>query len=509
MKLVVSEDIRRIDEYAENTLNIPRIELMAKSGEAIARVIRERIPEGKSILILAGKGNNGGDGYATATVLADTYPITIYDVFGEGQVTEEGKYHLARALEKGIDIEPYMATEKQKEKIQSVDCIIDAIFGTGFHGELPENIVSLAILLQKVYSAKKIAIDVPLGANADNGSVFDECIKVSTTVALSYIKVGTLSYPACAFVGDIVLAPLDLPSCVEEVFEHNYFLTDGTFAEENLPVRPKNSNKGTFGKLRIIAGSERYRGAASLALSSALRSGVGLCEYCGPKMLIDTLFPIYPEAIYRPFEYGEALDALVSEESRFNATLIGSGSDHTDKTLATVLALMDTEGAPLILDADAINVLASLGEAGREKLKNARRPIILTPHPLEFARLCGLEVSYVQLHRMEVATAFAKEYGVILVLKGAGTLMTDGHKVYINHSGSSALAKAGSGDVLAGALASLVAMGTEPLVASALAVYLHGVAADALSRIYSTYGVTPSDLPLEMAKAIAQIENNR
>ncbi len=509
MKLVVSDDIRRIDEYAETVLNISKVELMRKSGEAIARAIRERISEGKSILILAGKGNNGGDGYATATLLADSYPITVYDVFGEGQMSEEGKYHLARAKEKGVSVEDYTATDRQKEKIQSVDCIIDAIFGTGFHGELPENIVALSSLLQKVYSAKKIAIDVPLGANADNGSVFEECIKVSATVALSYIKVGTLSYPACAFVGDIVLAPLDLPCSVEEVFEHNYFLTDREFAIENLPHRPENSNKGTFGKLRILAGSERYRGAAALALSSALRSGVGLCEFCGSQSLIDTLFPIYPEAIYRPFQYGEELDALTEEEGRFSATLIGCGSDHTEATLSMVLALLDTEGAPLILDADAINVLASLGDEGREKLRVAKRKLILTPHPLEFARLVGLEVSYVQLHRMEVATSFAEEYGVILVLKGAGTLITDGKKVFINHSGSSALAKAGSGDVLAGALASLVAMGCDPLIASALAVYLHGVAADALSRIYSTYGVTPSDLPLEMAKAIADIENSR
>ena len=507
MKLVVSEDISRIDSYAENTLKIPRIELMAKSGEAIARAIRERVPEGKTILILAGKGNNGGDGYATATLLKDTYPITVFDVFGEGQMTDEGKFHLARAKEAGIPIEHYTATEAQKVKIQEADCIIDAIFGTGFHGELPENIKALATLLQKVYSGKKIAIDVPLGANADNGSVFEECVKVRATVALSYMKVGTLSYPARAYVGDIILAPLDLPSDVEAVFEHKYFLTDKEFAIENLPRRPKNSNKGTFGKLRIIAGSERYRGAAALALGAALRAGVGYCTYYGPESLVDTLFPIYPEAIYRPYRYGEELEALKEEDKQYQATLMGCGSNHTDETLATTLALLDTEGAPLILDADAINVLASLGEEGREKLRAARRPVILTPHPLEFARLSGMEVSEVQLHRIEVATAFAKEYNVILVLKGAGTLITDGNKVFINHTGSSALAKAGSGDVLAGALASLVAMGTDPLIACALAVYFHGAAADSLSHIYSTYGVTPSDLPLEIAKTISEIES--
>ena len=507
MKLVVSRDIRRIDEYAQNQLNIPVRTLMAKSGEAIARAIRERIAQGSTVLILAGKGNNGGDGYATAAYLSDTYTVSVFDIFGEGQSTEEGKFHMEGARAAGVTVESYTASEEQIEKIHRADCIIDAIFGTGFHGELPEKVRSLATLLQTVSSPKKIAIDVPLGVNADNGSVMNECIKVSATVALSYMKVGTLSYPARAFVGDIVLAPLDLPASVEQVFEHKYHLIDRALAKEYLPHRPENSNKGTFGKLRIVAGSEQYRGAAALALSAALRSGVGLCEYCGPQDLIDALFLVLPEAIYCPFTYGENLESFLDADRRVTATLIGCGSGHSERVLSTVLALLGQEGAPLILDADAINVLASSGERGRDALRQARRTVILTPHPLEFARLSGLEVSYVQLHRMEVAMQFAKEYGVILVLKGAGTLITDGDKLFVNQTGSSALAKAGSGDVLAGALSSLVAMGTEPLIASALAVYFHGTAADALSQIYSTYGVTPSDLPLEIAKAIASVEN--
>jgi NAD(P)H-hydrate epimerase len=197
----------------------------------------------------------------------------------------------------------------------------------------------------------------------------------------------------------------------------------------------------------------------------------------------------------------------IKELSRFcSATLIGSGSDNTEGLLSLVLALLSDEGSTLILDADAINALATIGDEGRLALKSAKRPLILTPHPLEFARLAGFDVAYVQQHRIEVAESFAKEYGVTLVLKGAGTLIAgDGH-LAINSTGSSALAKAGSGDVLAGFLGALAAQPIHSLRASALAVAFHAMAGDSLAKEYSSYGVTPSDLPKEIARMLAKAE---
>lgn len=509
MKLVLSDDIRRIDDYAETVLQIPKTELMARSGEAVAEAVRARIPLGASVVILAGKGNNGGDGYASAALLSDSYDVIVFDIFSSGQLSEEGKHHLARAEAAGVSILPYTESIPEIEKICLADCIVDAIFGTGFHGALPENVKRLADKIQTARQPFKIAIDVPLGVNADNGTALDSYIRADVTVVLSYMKVGLLSYPARELVGELVHTTLGLPDDVENAFLARHFLVDGEYARTHLPMRKSNSSKGSFGKLSIYAGSERYRGAAALALGAALRSGVGLCEYKGPSSLCEALCTVYPEAIYKSFDSPQEIAALVTLDARFSATLIGCGSDTDAKTAQLVREMLSKDGAPLILDADAINVLALAAEEGRLSIKTSKRTVILTPHPLEFARLLGIGVDEVQKNRIELARAFAKEYGVIIVLKGAATLITDGEFLFVNATGSSALAKAGSGDVLAGALSSLVAMGTEPLIACAIAVYVHGLAADRLCVKYSSFGVTPSDLPLEMARVLAELEEQR
>ena len=199
---------------------------------------------------------------------------------------------------------------------------------------------------------------------------------------------------------------------------------------------------------------------------------------------------------------------IVELSKSHSATLIGSGSGNTDSVLKLTLALLDSEGGPLILDADSINALSYIGEDGIYALKRAKREVVLTPHPLEFARLSISDVASVQLHRLAAAKKFAAENKLTLVLKGAGTVVTDGHEVYINTAASSALAKAGSGDVLAGFLSALIAQGgASNLVLSSLAVYLHAYAGQELSSTLSTFGVTPSDLPRAIASAISAIES--
>ena len=264
----------------------------------------------------------------------------------------------------------------------------------------------------------------------------------------------------------------------------------------------------------MITGSTRYRGAGRLSLSAALRGGVGLVTYVGDEMLTSEFSSEYPEAIYKTMKMGndltdEAIDEIAALSVAHTATLIGSGSDNTDGLARLTLKLLSIEGGTLILDADAINALSQLGEEGRAAIKEAKRPVILTPHPLEFARLSGLDVAYVQLNRMEVAMDFAKEHGCTLLLKGAGTLITDGDRVYVNKSGSSALAKAGSGDVLAGLVGAMSAFIKNPNVSAALAAFFHGRAADTLAKELSTFGVTPSDLPVAIAKQISKTEDRQ
>ncbi len=516
MRLARSSQIREIDEYCKEKLGIPTEDLMNKSGEAVANVIKEHSSHGSRIAFLAGKGNNGGDAYAAATKLIADYDVVVYDIFSAGQRSPEGKHFLALFKDMGGAVINYDFSAGMIGEIKRADVIVDAVFGTGLEGEIPEELRTLSVGIREAVGALKIAIDVPLGINADNGSVSDFAVSVDYTVELSFIKPGIISYPARSFAGEVIYDTLGLP--IDELFKvfpfNKYMLTYESVLK-NLPKREENSNKSNFGKLLVITGSSRYRGAAHLGVEAALRGGVGYVTYAGEDSLVGELSAKYPEVIYRKTNKisdisNEEISELNELSKASSATLIGSGSDNTEGLLRLVMSMLSREGDPLILDADAINCLASIGDAGREALRSAKRIVILTPHPLEFAKIANTDVATVQLHRMELAESFAKEYGVVLVLKGARTIITDGEKLAVNTSGSSALAKAGSGDVLAGLLASLAAQKSfTPFKAACIAVSLHGIAADKLAREYSSYGVIPSDLPKEIARTIARMEKER
>ena len=273
-----------------------------------------------------------------------------------------------------------------------------------------------------------------------------------------------------------------------------------SFVRENLPVRDISGNKGSFGKLELIVGSEKYRGAAQLALEAALRFGAGYVTVTSAESVCSRLSAIFPEAIYRSVNG-------ITEQLPLQAgstVLIGCGCDISEELYRLTRRLLATPGGTLIIDADAINSLAAYSANPIELLRTAVREVVLLPHPLEFSRLTGIPVSDIEANREECARRYASESGTVVVLKGHATVVTDGERVLVNTSGSSALAKAGSGDTLAGALSSLAATRlASPLVLSAIAVFVHGMAADCLAEEYSEYGVTPSDLPKQMARGLA------
>lgn len=508
MKLAFSSQIKEIDSFAINSLGISAEVLMGRSGLAVSSAVRSISKSGSRVLILAGKGNNGGDGYAAACDLFFDYDVTIIDVFSAGQKTDEGKYYLDKFTSLGGKVLPY--GEGATDLISTADVIVDAIFGTGFLGSPPKAIFGLIDLVNSS-SAKKIAVDVPLGVNADDGSIHNKAILADITVSLSYLKPGLLSYPAKEYCGKVILDTIGMPTnTIEESIHFPNRLFDFEEAKEALPERQQNSSKGSFGKALLITGSKTYPGAGILALEAALRGGAGYVTQIADSNEIESYIHRFPEALFaRELMYGGEynLEKIVNASGRNTSTLIGSGCECTSALADLAEGLVKIEGAPLIIDASAINAIAQY--KGRGILRNAKRKIILTPHPLEFSRLSDLSVDYIQRHRISAAKSFAREYGVILILKGAATIITDGDRLYINSTGSSALAKAGSGDVLAGLLASIMAYHGDPLVASALAVYLHGKAGDTLSEKFSEFGVTPSDLPIEIAKIMRETEKEK
>ena len=514
MILVHPSMIPEIDKYASETLGISTAILMQRAGSAVACAVRSYAPKGSSVAIFAGKGNNGGDGYAAAVELFDEYKVTVYDVFSAGQRTDEGKHFMKAYYDLGGTVVPLTLDEKEVEHISSSDCLVDAVFGTGYSGDLPEIARRLIELFTTLQGAVKIAVDVPLGVNSELGTLTtDNPYYATATVALGFVKTGLVSYPAKKYVGRLIIDNLGLQNeRVLSYFAFDSYYTDSDIATQNLPIRASDSHKGSYGKLLAVTGSSTYPGAAHLSLEAALRSGVGYVTYLGEKAMCDSLVSKLPEAIYRPIAPNDLTsDELAEIALRHTAVLIGSGigTEHSDTLYAHLETLLLTEGAPLVLDADAINILANRREHSLELIRASVRKVVLTPHPLEFARLSGIPTSEVQSNRLRVARRFAKDNGCVLVLKGAGTVITDGNETYINSTGSSALAKAGSGDVLAGCLAAFVASGVSPLRASALAAYLHGLAADSLSEELSDFGVIPSDLPREIARQIRKIEQKK
>ncbi len=519
--------VKKIDNYASDTLKIPVTLLMGRAGDAVAEAARRYLPRGGTVLILCGGGNNGGDGYAAALALRRMgYEAFAADVLGEGQRSKAGEHFLERYCQKELErllkkAEGKMknATEEMKARLEKEakdgarpltlaeaaamphDLLIDAVLGTGARLPLGEGLLPVAELIA-ASSARKIAIDLPLGTDAEGGCADPAAARVDETVMLGFPKHGLLSYPAREYCGKITLDTigLDIPA-VRDCFA----LTDRLMTEKDiaalLPKRAANTHKGSFGHLLLLAGSPRYRGAALLAASAALRMGAGLVTLASAEEVLAAAVSAYPEVICAPLP-AVPEDTLTLTEKK-TAVLVGPGAGADDVLLRRLRTLLGTEGCPLVLDADALTVLAS--EEGRSLLKETKRKVILTPHPAEFARLLGKTTEEVQANRLPLTRAFVAEYPVTLVLKGAGTVVAEGERFSVNLTGGPSLAKGGSGDVLAGALASLIAAGLAPYDAARLAVCLHGAAGDRLARLFSDHGVRPAELPEEMARILGEV----
>lgn len=278
------------------------------------------------------------------------------------------------------------------------------------------------------------------------------------------------------------------------------FDVDAAYVSSHLPPRPPESHKGSYGRAVLVCGSDRYRGAALLALGGTLRCGAGLTLLCAPASVTAAAVIAYPEAICLPRE--AASDAAASA----SAVLIGCGCGQSEELYALLTACLTAPGCPLVLDADALNTLAAHGEEGGALLAASPRPVVLTPHPLEFARLSGMSVAQVQEDRTAAAAELAARLHATVVLKGAGTVVAcpDG-SVSRNTSGCAALAKGGSGDVLAGCITAFLAQGCRPEEAARIAVYLHGRAGETLAQTRSLYGVLPSELACAIAGEIAKL----
>ncbi len=482
-----AEQMKLLDSYAVE-LGVTEKELMQSAGNAVFEQVACRIKSGK-IAVVCGVGNNGGDGYAAALLLQkNAFDVTVICV-DEPKTDSSVFYKNAFLSQNGKVLRYAENTEQSALVITEADAVIDALFGFSFRGGLSGVYAQLTELINSA-SGVVISVDIPSGVYAD-GTVSDGCVVADVTCTFTANKPATVSYPAYGYCGEVVLCDIGVPeNAFKSVSPVGQLLGEQTLAY--LPKRPQNSNKSTFGTLLALCGSPDMTGAAYLAAMGALRSGVGLVELMSDSETLSVLKNRLSETVFSNFN-------REGSKRKNNAFLVGCGIGNVyDNVLSDVLK-QQSKQATTIIDADGINYLARHINV----LTEMQGDIILTPHPAEMARLTETTAEYVNANRIESARQFAMEFGCVLVLKGNKTVIASPNgEVSICPIGNSALSKGGSGDVLAGVIASLSAQGISAYRAACLGVYVHALASENLSETMGERCVLPSDLPIEIGRLL-------
>jgi hydroxyethylthiazole kinase-like uncharacterized protein yjeF len=512
MYLVTADEMRKIDEDTIRTIGIPSMALMENAGNLVAREVAQfseaagwlRKKKAPHWAILVGKGNNGGDGLVAARHLLESgIMATIIYALPPHLLTGDAALQRVAVINLGIRQVVYGTDTIEWRQF---DGIVDALLGTGSAGA-PRG--SLASLIREANDSGLpiISIDIPSGIDPDTGQTYEPCIKATKTIALAFLKRGLAQHPGKEMAGDISVGKIGIPVQQAKKFHvRTYLLTEQLFEEKfqlqmNLPRR-QDSHKGTYGHLLVCAGNESMSGAGMLCCKAALRAGCGLVTWAVPARLAPSLIGHLPEvmlqAIDKEWPHTDALNQLVNAMQQRQAFVIGPGLGRFADDTKWLRALWHRVDRPLLLDADALNMLAGANDFYTWPKRTA--PVVLTPHPGEMARLCGTSTSEIQRNRIEVARAYAVEHQVTLVLKGAGTVIAaPDSEVFVNPTGNPGMATGGAGDVLAGMIGSLLAQGYDAKTAACLGTWMHGTAGDrAAARRNSGYSLIASDLIEEL-----------
>lgn len=488
MKLVTAKEMKALDVQAQNDYAMPGILLMDNAAQAVAEAVHEALTalEGERVVIFCGGGNNGGDGLGAARWL-QSYGVSVRAfVVGAAldAVQGDAAIELAMFTKAGGRVEA-LSTEDDwvlaELAASKADVLVDALLGTGFHGELEGDVLRACELLNK--SEKYIlAVDVPTGVNADNGAVSENAVRADHTVTMALVKTGLLLYPGREYCGDIELADISMPvKLVEEYQSDKYRLTD-EIVRELLPLRKANAHKGDAGRVVICAGSPGYTGAAALASDAAVKAGAGLVSLYTPLSSRDVLAIKLTEVMVHGLLErmpgilgGGAASDVASSAEAADVLAIGPGLGTSESTQEAVRTILQKITTPVVIDADALTALAGHTEI----LAAMQAQKVLTPHPGEMARLTGLEIAEIEADRINIAKKYAEQWQAIVVLKGAPTVIgCPNGTVYVNSTGNSSLATGGSGDVLTGIIAGLAAQEISLQEAAICGVYLHGLAAE-------------------------------
>ena len=504
MKVLTAKQMQEADRRTIEEIGIPGVVLMENAGrgvaEAIDRMFRDRRRLGA--LVLAGKGNNGGDGYVIARLLMNRgWPVeTLVCAADASAIEGDAAVNLAILRNLGgtlrflADGEDFAAAT---DDLGPRGVLVDALFGTGLDKPVRGRYADMIAWLNR-RPEPVAAVDIPSGIDASTGRVLGCCVEADLTVTFGLPKVGLVSYPGAGRVGRLEVIDIGIPAMVTDAIDADCRLVDGPEAAALLPPRPADGHKGTFGHLLVLAGSVGKTGAAVMTAEAGLRGGAGLVTLACAAEIQPVAANQLKEAmsLALPDVAGEvgmlALEDLIRTMDDKQALALGPGLGVSQEVGGLVRRLIQDCPRPMVIDADGLTAL----EGHLETLaRRAGSETVLTPHPGEMARLLGRSAADIQADRIAVAREFARDHQVVLVLKGARTVTaTPAGELFVNRTGHAGLASGGMGDVLTGLIGSLLAQGRSARDAAVLGVYLHGAAADRLRPDYGDAGLLAGDL---------------
>lgn len=515
--LLSAEMMKAVDQYAIHTMGIPSLTLMERAGQCVAEEIEARLsPNCKSIWVLCGKGNNGGDGFVVARLLAQKgHPVRVILAAPAESFSGDAKANYAR-LPASVEIVHYTeerelllienAGECAKWENQSYsfclkpeDLVVDALLGTGIHKPLRPPYDEMIAILNNTH-CQVCAIDLPSGVNGTTGAILGNAVQADFTVTFACEKYAHRLFPAKDYCGTVILRDIGIPSQAVESVNSRVSLITPERVHQLLETRHPNSHKGDYGRILLVGGSKSMSGAISMAAQACLRTGGGLVTAAVPQCVHAIVAGRCMEhmTLSLPCDGNifteEAIPIICDFAQTCSTVALGCGMGNTPAATKLIEQLLQLPLQALVLDADGINALVPIIHL----LKGAKCPVILTPHSGEMARLCGMSVEQVEQNRFRIAQHFAQQHDVTLVLKGHYTVVAQwGESLSVNTTGNSGMATGGSGDVLTGVIAALSAFRTFRHFSSAAAiagVWLHGKAGDLAAHALSQHGMIAGDI---------------
>lgn len=490
MKLALAQQMRDLDSSAIHDFGIPGIVLMENAGRKTADLVIKRYgnPAGKRIVIFAGPGNNGGDGFVVARHLYQNRAnVVIYLLVSPDKITGDAKINLDIVRKLSVKVHTILDSESVGlVDLSSTFFVVDGLFGTGLKREVSGHFAEVIDIINE-NNLPVAALDIPSGLDSDNGTPLGAYIDADITYTYGLAKSGQFTFPGKDLCGTLEVIDIGIPPEVVNNAHLHIDLLDSEFARSIIPERSPTGHKGSHGHMLVVGGSVGKTGAAILAVQGGLRAGAGLVSLCAPVKVNDIYESSLFEAMTIPIQGTDAGAPSISDYQIINeamegkkAVVVGPGIGQENESVDLIKKIYDEAHLPVIFDADGLNALTTDSEFLRCGDNVIR---ILTPHPGEMARLTGLTTAEIQGNRVKIASDFAVENNVYLVLKGAATVIAGPEgRVAINSSGNSGMGTGGMGDVLAGIIGGLMVQGMYPWEASCLGVYCHGRAGDIIAE---------------------------